>query len=260
MSKSNSVDRFSDRVENYIKYRPDYPREIMGLLRRECGLTKESVIADVGCGTGISTRTFLENGNRVFGVEPNAAMRQAAIKQLAEFPWFIPVDGTAENTTLPERSVDLATASQAFHWFDASRARAEFLRVIRPGGHIVLIWNERRLDADAFHVEYEELLLKYATDYQHVRHDNISRLELDSFFPSGYDEASFDNFQEFDFEGLKGRLLSASYVPSEGDVRSRGMLEELRILFANHAQTGRIKVFYYTKVYYAPALMYGSTS
>lgn len=257
---SDSISRFSDRVENYVKYRPDYPREILGLLGRECGLTRDSVVADIGCGTGISTRVFLENGNRVFGVEPNDAMRDAAVKDLSQFPWFVPVKGTAEDTTLSTASMDMVVAAQAFHWFDPTLSRAEFLRILKPGGHIVLIWNERRLDVDAFHIAYEKLLLEYARDYKNVRHDNISRLELDTFFPAGYKEAAFDNYQEFDFEGLKGRMLSASYMPNVGDDRYEAMVEELRMLFANHAETGKIRVFYYTKVYYAPALKYGSTS
>ncbi len=249
---SDTIQRFSNRVENYVKYRPDYPREVIGLLRRECGLNKDTVIADVGCGTGISTRMFLENGNRVFGVEPNKAMRDAAIEQLAVFPWFIPVDGTAEKTTLPESSIDMVVAAQAFHWFDPEKAGAEFLRVLRPGGHIVLMWNERRLDATPFLVEYEAFLLKYARDYAQVRHDNIDKLTLDAFFPRDYREATFDNVQHLDFEGIKGRMLSSSYMPGEDDERIDSILDELRILFANHAENGKIKVFYYTKVYYSP--------
>lgn len=249
---SDTIQRFSNRVENYIKYRPDYPREVIGLLRQECGLNKETVIADVGCGTGISTRMFLENGNRVFGVEPNEAMRNAAITQLAEFPWFIPVDGTAEETTLPKASVDMVVAAQAFHWFDFERAGAEFLRVLRPGGHIVLMWNERRLDATPFLVEYEALLLKYARDYEQVRHDKVDRSTLAPFFPRDYKEATFDNFQDLDFEGIKGRMLSSSYMPSEDDEHIDSILDELRTLFANHAENGKIKVFYDTKVYYSP--------
>jgi SAM-dependent methyltransferase len=249
---SNSIERFSNRVENYVKYRPDYPREIIGLIKRECGLSPSTAVADVGCGTGISTRMFLENGNRVYGVEPNSAMRAAAIKYLSGFPQFVPVDGTAEATTLPQGAVDMVVAAQAFHWFAPQKTREEFLRILRPGGHIVLIWNERSVDADAFHRGYEALLVKYASDYGNVRHDNITRFELDSFFPKGYKEAVFENSQEFDFDGLKGRMLSASYMPSEDDERFGDVTSELRILFANHAETGRIKVSYSTKVYFSP--------
>lgn len=248
----NSVDRFSDRVSNYVKYRPDYPREVIGYLEDECGLAQDSVVADIGCGTGISSRMFLEHGNQVYGVEPNKGMREAAIELLSPFSRFTPVDGTAEATTLPDDSVDIVVAAQAFHWFDPSRTRLEFIRILRPGGHIVLIWNERSLDANEFHVEYEQLLLKYGKDYAQVRHDDLQRLDLNSFFPRPYKEASFENFQVFDFEGVKGRMLSASYMPNEDDERFPAMIEELRSLFANHAETGKIKVFYKTRVYFSP--------
>ena len=249
---SNTVERFSDRVENYVKYRPGYPSEVLELLKGECGLNDRSVVADVGCGTGISSQMFLEKGNRVYGVEPNLAMREAAIEQLEQFPKFTAVDGTAEATTLHDNSVDLVVAAQAFHWFDPSRTRLEFIRILRPGGHIVLIWNERSLDANKFHVEYEQLLLKYGKDYAQVRHDDLQRLDLNSFFPRPYKEASFENFQVFDFDGVKGRMLSASYMPNEGDERFPAMIEELSSLFANHAETGKIKVFYNTRVYFSP--------
>ena len=249
---SNSVERFSDRVSNYVKYRPDYPREIIEYLVQHCSLTPDSIVADVGCGTGISSRMFLEYGNQVFGVEPNAAMREAAIEQLAQFPGFTAMDGTAEETTLGDESVDLVLAAQAFHWFDPSRTRSEFTRILRPGGYIVLIWNERSLDADLFHVEYEDLLLKYGKDYAKVRHDDLERLDLQGFFPKPFREASFENFQIFDFEGVKGRMLSASYMPNENDERFPAMLSELKSLFAKHAETGKIKVFYNTRVYSSP--------
>lgn len=246
-----TVERFSNRVENYIKYRPDYPREVLELLRSECGLIKETIIADIGCGPGTSTQMFLENGNRVFGVEPNAAMRAAAVKQLAKFPWFIAVDGTAEATTLADASVNMVIAAQAFHWFNAERARTEFKRILTPGGYVVLIWNERHLDTTPFLIEYESFLLKYADDYSHVRHENIDSVKLGEFFQKDYGSARFDNIQVFDFEALKGRMLSASYMPAETDERFGQMVEELRTLFAKHNENGRIKVFYDTNVYYS---------
>lgn len=247
----NTIERFSNRVENYIKYRPDYPREIVAFLAENCGLTSDSIVADIGCGTGISSRMFLENGNRVFGVEPNAAMRKAASELLAEFTNFTAVDGTSENTTLPDASVDLVIAAQAFHWFDPKTTRPEFHRILRPGGHIILIWNERQLGTTPFLVEYEQFLLRYATDYSRVRHENIDNLKLRDFFQKEYGSAVFQNIQIFDFEGLKGRMLSASYMPSETDTKFAEMIDELRILFAKHNENGKINVFYDTNVFYS---------
>lgn len=247
---SDSIERFSNRVENYVKYRPGYPRELIGFLKKKCGLTTDSVIADVGCGTGISARIFLENGNRVYGVEPNADMRAAAEKYLAAFPNFIPVDGTSDNTTLADSSVDMIVAAQAFHWFDAEKTRPEFERILKPGGHIVLMWNERKLDATPFLVEYEAFLLKYADDYAHVRHENIQVKEFQDFFQKEYGSATFPNKQVFDFEGLKGRMLSASYMPSESDPKYEAVVEDLRRLFAKHAEQDKIEILYDTNVYH----------
>src|SRR5262245_50759059 len=127
---SDSVSRFSNRVANYVKYRPEYPREIVAFLGEACGLKKDSVIADVGCGPGISSKIFLENGNRVLGVEPNEAMRDAAREYLAAYNNFSIIDGRADATTLSDASVDFVIAAQAFHWFEPDATRAEFKRIL----------------------------------------------------------------------------------------------------------------------------------
>lgn len=131
--------RFTGRVESYARHRPSYPWAVIELFERECGLASDSVVADVGSGTGILSTLFLENGNRVFGVEPNAEMRAAAERLLGDRSRFTSVAGTAEDTTLEAGSVDLVVAGQAFHWFDAGRARAEFARTLSPDGWVALI-------------------------------------------------------------------------------------------------------------------------
>lgn len=248
---SDTVERFSNRVENYVKYRPDYPREIIPFLAANCGLTLASVVADVGCGTGISSRMFLENGNRVIGVEPNAVMRDAAVEQLADFARFSIVDGTSTETTLPDASVDLVTAAQAFHWFEPDGTRREFARILKPGGCVVLIWNIRQLDTTPFLTEYEAFLQRFGNDYNFVRHENITDREISAFFGREYGMSTFPNVQVFDFEGLKGRMLSSSYMPDENSPIYGTMIEELQALFAKHAESGRIKVFYDTNVYFS---------
>ncbi len=142
--------RFSGRVENYVRYRPGYPPEVLQTLKSECGLEPNHVVADIASGTGIWTRMMLGNGNRVFGVEPNAEMRASGEQLLARFPKFISSAGTAEATTLADQSVDFVTAAQAAHWFDRKRAREEFLRILKPGGRLVLLWNQRRTDSTPF--------------------------------------------------------------------------------------------------------------
>ncbi len=248
---TSTVERFSNRVENYIKYRPGYPSEVLDLFRSVMGLRESSVIADIGSGTGISSRLFLENGNVVYGVEPNAAMRNAAEKLLQSFSNFKSVDGSAENTMLPDGSVDLVVAAQAFHWFENDSTRNEFDRILRDGGYIVLIWNERQLDTTAFLREYERFLLTFAKDYEKVRHENVTKENIEKLFQRPFTERVFANTQEFDFEGLKGRMLSASYMPAETDHAAEPMIAELRQLFAKHAENDKIKVLYDTRVFYS---------
>jgi ubiquinone/menaquinone biosynthesis C-methylase UbiE len=249
-SRVNTIDRFSNRVADYVKYRPGYPLEVIGLFRNDLGLQPDSVIADIGSGTGISAELFLENGNTVYGVEPNAAMRAAAEVYLKEFPKFESINGTAESTTLANESIDIIIAAQAFHWFEGEKTRIEFKRILKPRGYAALIWNERQLDTTEFLREYEKLLLKFANDYQKVRHENIDELKLQAFFKSDFNKATFPNVQIFDFEGIKGRLSSSSYMPAEEDEEYEPMVNELKSLFDKHQENSKIKVFYDTNIYY----------
>ena len=250
MINTDSVERFSNRVENYVKYRPTYPAAVLDVFRREMGLTQDSTIADIGSGTGISSKLFLENGSTVYGVEPNAKMRAAASEYLKEFPNYYSIDGASTDTKLFDRSVDIVTAAQAFHWFDPEPTRAEFKRILKPGGWIALMWNERQLNTTPFLIEYEQLLLKYANDYTKVRHDNISDATLGAFFEGYFKTATFPNEQVLDFDGIKGRVTSSSYMPAEGEEAYPAMVEELKALFDKHAESDRISVFYDTKVFY----------
>jgi len=267
---SDTVERFSNRVQNYVKYRPTYPREVLGLFKSKMGLTRESVVADIGSGPGISARRFLENGNTVYCVEPNDAMRAAAESLLGEYAGFRSVNGDSENTTLDDASVDFVTAAQAFHWFRPEPTKREFRRILKPGGYVVLMWNMRQLDSTPFLREYEQFIIDHSTDYQEVRHERIAgplrdspaaragqqekaeiAAEMINFFDSGFEHASFLNIQVFDFEGLKGRLFSSSYMPAEGSDEGDRVETDLRSLFDKHAQNGRIEILYDTNIFYS---------
>lgn len=250
MPSANATSRFSDRVENYIRYRPGYPPEVVPLLKSACGLTSEHVAADVASGTGIWTRELLQNGNRVYGVEPNAEMRQAGERLLASFPKFTSVDGKAEATTLADASADFVTAAQAAHWFDRPAARREFNRILKPDGWLVLLWNERDVDGTPFLRDYEQLLLNYGTDYADVRHERTTEAVSEFFDPAPYKERDFLMRQEFDYAGLEGRLLSSSYAPGPGHPKHAPMLRELRRIFEQHAGDGRVAFDYKTRVYF----------
>jgi SAM-dependent methyltransferase len=250
MPVQDATQRFSSRVENYVRYRPGYPREVLELLRAECGLTADSVIADVASGTGIFTRLLLENGNRVYGVEPNAAMRKAGEEFLASFPRFHSVAGTAEATTLPDHSLDIVTAAQAAHWFDPQKTRSEFRRILKPGRWAVFLWNERSVDATPFLCEYERLLQTYGTDYHEVRHERTTAA-MDAFFAaSPFAERRFETSQELDYPGMEGRLLSSSYTPQPEQPQYAPMLAELRRIFELYQSAGVIALQYCTRVYY----------
>jgi SAM-dependent methyltransferase len=242
--------RFSDRVENYVRYRPGYPAEVLELLRTDCGLQPQHTVADVASGTGIFSRLLLENGNYVIAVEPNSEMRETGSHGLTAYSRLKAVAGTAEDTTLDSASVDFVTAAQAAHWFDLPRARAEFVRILKPGGWCVLIWNERRTESTSFLRDYEKLLLTYGTDYKEVRHERTTATIHEFFAPARFEERVFSLSQEFDYEGAIGRLLSSSYVPVKGHSNHAPMMEELENIFGKHAKDGKIEFEYDTRVFY----------
>ncbi len=250
MPAQNATERFSSRVADYVRFRPGYPEEILALLRNECGLTSETVIADIAAGTGIFTRLLLENGNKVFGIEPNAKMRQAGEEYLRSYSRFTSLAGTAEATTLPSGAVDLVTAAQAAHWFDRQKARAEFVRILKPSGWTVLIWNERRTGSTPFLREYEQLLLEYGTDYQEVRHERTTAEIAGFFAPSAFRSRVFEMLQTCDYAGLEGRLLSSSYIPPRGHAKFSPMLQDLRRLFDKYQKQGQVVLEYDTRVFY----------
>ena len=242
--------RFSNRVENYLKFRPRYPTEITALLEKDCALTPDSVIADVGSGTGFLSELFLRNGNRVLGVEPNAEMRAAGERLLADYPNFVSIDATAEATTLPNLSVDFVTAGQAFHWFDREKTHREFHRILKTDGWVIIVWNTFPTGRSALVKAYDDVLVRFGTDYREVARE-IENSGIEKFFPADqYKRARFDFQQTFDWEGFKGRLLSASYAPNADSANYEPMLGDLRQVFDSHQKDGAVVFDYDTVVYY----------
>jgi len=241
--------RFSSRVDDYVRYRPSYPREILPLLERECGLRPGVLVADIGSGTGLLARLFLEYGCEVFGVDPNADMRRAGERLLASYPRFHSFDGRAEDTTLPACCADLIAAGQAFHWFDPDRARQEFRRIARPPGWVVLAWNERLVEGP-FLEAYEAMLHRYSTDYAKVDHRNVDAAAMDRFFGArAWLFTTFPNHQQFDLESVLGRLHSSSYAPQPGSPGYDEMNAEVARLFAECQRDGRVTLLQKTLVY-----------
>jgi len=241
--------RFTDRARDYVLYRPRYPREIIAHLESEGVLTSDSIVADLGSGTGFLAELFLEHGCTVYGVEPNEAMRLAGEQHLAGFPNFHSVAATAEATALADASVDLVTAGQAMHWFNPAPTLAEIRRIARPPCWYVVVGNDRDLDGSVFMREYEELLLRLAPEYAQVRARYHSLRDwLDN--PVHFLTAEFRNHQIFDEAGLIGRVLSSSYAPMKGP-EHEVMIDGLKDLFARHQEDGRILFHYRTKVEFA---------
>lgn len=251
MTFADSKQRFSNRVADYIRYRPAYPIGVRDLLRAECGLKSGHTVADIGSGTGFLSELFLKNGNRVFGVEPNEEMRKAGEEYLASYDSFWSISGSAEATTLEDACVDFVTAGQAFHWFDHDAARREFRRILKPGGWAVIVWNERLTDTTPFLRDYESLLRKFGTDYASVKESYPHEQQMIEFFgPKAYSGYELPNFQEFDLEGVAGRLRSSSFIPTPEAPNYEPMMADLTRIFDEHNQGGHVRLEYTTHVYF----------
>lgn len=247
---TGSTQRFTNRVDNYTKYRPGYPAAVLQLLRTSGHLSTNAVIADVGSGTGIFTKLLLDKDYTVYAVEPNEAMRQAADDALGDNPKYHSVNGTAEETTLKPNSAAMVVCAQAFHWFDAHKTKTEFARILKPGGKVALIWNNRQVEVDEFSINYELLLQQQASDYKRVNHQNLTEANFSVFFKDGkYQLTRFPNTQVFDMNGLAGRAFSSSYVPSEHTPEGAVFLKKLQELFDRHQVNGTVNMEYQTEVY-----------
>lgn len=243
--------RFSNRVADYVRYRPGYPPALLELLRDECGLRAEHAIADVGSGTGLLAKLFLENGNRVYGIEPNAEMRAAGEEFLRDYKNFTSIDGSAEATSLSAASVDFVMAGQAFHWFEPKATRREFLRILKLGGWVVVIWNDRRMEETQFGRDYESLLVRFGSDYTRVKDAYPEAGHIRDFFADRpFVARDLPNEQRFDWQGLCGRLRSSSYAPTEGHPNYAPMMAELRKIFDATSENGFVSMEYFTRIYF----------
>lgn len=240
--------RFTIRVENYVRYRPGYPAALLHFLAQQYGLTPTSVIADVGSGTGLLSKLFLDHGNPVYGVEPNEAMRLAGEQFLAVYPQFTSLAATAEATTLPDGAVDFVTAGQAFHWFDPAPTQREFRRILRPQGHIALVWNTRH-PASLFMQDYDELMERWSPRYREVRQGNDKDGDIGRFLSQQMEKVTFDNPTWLDLEGLRGRALSSSYAPLPDHPNHAPLMTGLDDLFARYQENGQVAFLYQTELF-----------
>lgn len=240
--------RFSNRVENYVKYRPGYPKEIIPFFENELGLKPGARIADIGSGTGLFAEPLLQNGYPVICIEPNEEMRKAGEERLKKYMQFSNNHHAAEATGLPDHSIDLITVAQAFHWMDAKAAREEFSRILKPGAYTVLAWNI--LKTDTYFLEtYSSIKERYRIEEKDTH--NMQPAQIAAFFkPAEMQRTVFPNVQLLDFDALKGQLLSSSYIPLPGHPSYETMISELVQLFVAANENGFVKMEFDTILYY----------
>lgn len=246
----DATERFSNRAEDYKKHRPGYPPEVIDFLQAKGALPDSAVIADIGAGTGLLTRLLLPHAKTVFAVDPNDAMRAEMERELGASNRFISINGTAEATGLDDDSVDLVTAAQAFHWFDAEKARAEFCRILKPGGFVALVWNLRDTEADDFQRDYETMLRTHLPDYRETHKRSAGDEHIFKFFaPTHVELFQTSNEQSFDLPSLKGRLFSSSYTPNSSDPAFDRLMRDVEKLFERHEKNNRVRFVYKTNLY-----------
>ena len=246
-----NTQRFSDRVDAYVRARPGYPPALLAFLHEHLRLVPADPVADVGAGTGLLTELFVAAGHPTFAVEPNGPMRAAAIARLGSHAHFHAINGTAEATTLPDHSVALVTAAQAFHWFDVEKARTEFARILRPNGAVAIIWNERRRTPGNFTGPYQDLVDRHKVDRASSTRQTVTDDSLIRFFaPAGFRTATFDNPQHLDRPGVLARLASSSYMPLPPDPRHATVMADAAELFDRFQRDGTVTIDHETRVYY----------
>jgi SAM-dependent methyltransferase len=245
------TERFSSRVEAYRRFRSRYPREIIPVLEERCGLTRESIVADVGAGTGMLAELFLENGNRVFAVEPNAEMRAACEELVARYPRLTCVDGTAEDTRLADRSVDFVAVGRALHWFDQEKCRPEFVRILREGGWVVLASQGPHTRTEPVIREFQTLLKEHGLDFARMRGRYDIESAARSFFAGGeFHETEFPGLEEMTYDELEGFMLSLSVTPQPGHAGFPAMQEALKKFLAEHEADGKIRMPMTCKIHF----------
>ncbi len=243
-TNSTAVSRFSNRAENYARFRPGYPDEIFPFLENQLLLTNDKHITDIGSGTGLFAEPLLQRGYNVTGIEPNDDMRKVAESGLKKYPAFKSINATAEETHLPDNSTGLITIAQTFHWLDPVATRQECKRILAPGGHVVLAWNREKGDSE-FEQRYNALREKYEiAERTSVQIDPV--LIADFFSPNTSSSRIFPNKQLLDFEALKGQLLSKSYIPLPGHDSYDAMITDLIRLFVNYNENGLVGIEYET--------------
>jgi len=259
-SKLNPSTRFSTRADNYCKYRPRYPLKILSYLKNEHNLTSSNTIADIGSGTGFLSKIFLDNGNDVYGVEPNDEMRHKGEQFLKEYDKFHSISGKAEFTTLKKHSIDLVVIGQAYHWFNPNISKMELIRILKKSSfdrltNCVLVWNTRKTD-DNFNQNLEQVMKTFSIDYAEVK-NNLNRVrslfgvssKFIFFNDIVFKRKVFSNHQLLSFEGLLGRICSSSYMIDEEHRKYNELKDEVFNLFNSYQKNNFVTIKYDLEVF-----------
>lgn len=245
-----NIDRFSDKAQKYELYRPTYTEDSLFKILEICNLypSAEIEVADIGSGTGKFTGLLLDAGFLVNAIEPNEQMRKIAESKFQNYPNFISINQTAENTSLEDNSISLITVAQAFHYFDLEKTKKEFMRILKPDGKVVLLWNFR-LRESKFIQEYEKLIYNLYSSEITPTHaqDNMTERVFEKFF-TNYQMVNLSNKQEFDFDGLWGRTLSNNHMPKENEPEYKWLYDEVKKLFEKYEKNGKVQFDYRTQI------------
>ncbi len=244
----DNKNRFSSRVENYVKYRPNYPEDALSFIYKN-KINSNSVVADIGSGTGILSKQLITNVKKLYCIEPNASMREYSENWLSKYDNYVSINAEAESTTLEESCVDAIVVAQAFHWFDIEKCKVEFNRILKENSPIFLIWNNRLSNTD-FLVKYDEILCSLSKDYNIVNHQNLGDREFNYFFDNKWSKKEFDNVQVFNKDQFIGRVASSSYTPEAGDNFYEKFYENINRLFDEENEDGFVKFNYKTQIIY----------
>ena len=244
-----NTERFTGVSPIYDKYRPGYPKAILDILSAEISFSVKDIVADIGSGTGKLSSLFLDNGNIVYGVEPNDKMRSEAERKFQTDRKFISMKGSAEKTGLDEKSVNLVAAGQSFHWFNQSLAKIEFKRVMQPGGHVVLIWNTRRPEGSPLNAGFEDICIHYSNGYHGSGSLGLDEKTIRSFFSADFVYRSIKFSQVLDFDGLLGRYMTASYSLKREDPLFPEVVERMQDIFKKYSRDNRVELLYDTEIY-----------
>ncbi len=248
-SAHDTVTRFSDRADDYVRYRPTYPDAAIDAILDGLGSPLTLRAADVGAGTGISARLLADRGVHVIAIEPGEQMRAAA----AAHPRVEWVAATAEATGLDAGSVTLVQCAQSFHWFRPVPTLAEFARILVPGGRLVLMWN-RRSQTDRLTAGYRQAILDVGGEIAAERMPFDPGVVAGSGFFTAPERIAVPNAQHLDLDGLIGRARSASYVPKTGAAGDE-LIARLQQLHAEHANAdGLVTLVYETEIYRSTSL------